>query len=172
MFCKNLLLKCRVVFSLPLFFKDLSVSIHCVRYSETYQVKTSFVSWGTSYPWPHHFLYNSPPLPLKCWKSIFTFKVFKQNISLNDTFSLCKKRWAKWPYSRESSSSLGTPKILKVFLCTVLQKKGLGQATQTTLFLLAHLLWSAQKAGSLMSAFLCKCDAQVLMAGLQLLYPV
>ena len=87
--------------------------------------------------------------------------------------SLCVRRNGQNGPSHEGPlAPLGFQRTWKFFYAQFCRRK-VGDRPRRQLFsLLAHLPWSTQKAGSLMSVFLCKCDAQVLMAGLQLLYPV
>ena len=161
-----------MVFSLPLFLKiyhsvysvldtqrhikwkhQLWVGVHHIHIHTIFCTITHLYLWSAENPFSHfRYLSRTFPLMAPC---------------------LCVRRDGQNGCSHECPlAPLGLQRPWKFFSAQYCRRKVWDRPHRQLFFLLAHLLWSEQKAGSLMSAFLCKCDAQVLMAGLQLLYPV
>lgn len=113
---------------------------------------------------------HSSHLSILSAKNPLTFQLLKQAISLSGNLSLYEIRGVKLPQSLVSSSSLGTEILQSISLYYSEEGRFLCWPHRELFYLLAYLLFSAQKT-KLMFVFLGKCGAEVLMAALQLLIP-
>lgn len=111
-------------------------------------------------------LHSSHLFILSAKKSTYTVHLLKQAISLSGNLFLYEIRWVKMPQSLVSSSSLGTEILPSISLYYSEEGRFLCRPHGELFYFLTYLLLSAQKTWSLMFIFLCKCGAEVLMAGL------